>query len=266
MVGKIRSALVDFSGIWGTIVILLSIFGITVDLRNSLWWYVIVGLLVLLLASTIFTTRRQLMTAHAKRVVETALVDAKPNAKRGRGLSASIVTIPEQKVLESAYLLLKERAEGWSDDVSIGSFSFTNSYYDFMDPSESFDLAYHSSWRGLSCTAVIGSYLKKGEISERLERKDTPGPLHVQVDKPFMMRLQNWSKALRLAIQSVEQDLDGAEQITVSMYDSTAGTANEVVGKVYIKYKKDNLETTRFFKFDGKSLTDQQTGKGIVIK
>ncbi|HKX24531.1 MAG TPA: hypothetical protein VJM46_04795 [Candidatus Saccharimonadales bacterium] len=267
MWGKVRSILVDFSGIWATLVILASLLNITIDLNNNVWRYVVVGLLILLLAGNVFTSTRQLRSARAKRIMDRTL--GNEQEKADKTLTASIVTLPTQSVLESAYFLLVERAKQWSDDSSIGSFSFMNSYHGDMTPTESFDLTYSSSWKGLVCTAKFANYMEKGEVSERFEKERDSMFKKRPVEQPFFAVMPNWQKAMRAAIDSVSEELDGASSIVVSMYDSADYARSEQkapYASIYIRYDKGKMESSKLFRFDGTVLSDTDSGKKITIK
>jgi hypothetical protein len=259
--------LVDFSGVWAALVILASLLNITIDLNNNVWRYCIVGLLILLLAGNIFTSKRQLRSAQAKRVMEKTLGGEQKSL--GKRLDGSIVVLPSQEVLESAYFLLAERARQWSEDVSIGSFSFMNSYHEDMAPMESFGLTYSSKWKDLTCVASVANYMDKGEVSERFE-KTRPSRLNVTaVDHPFFEVMPNWRKALQAAVESVSEDLDGASSIVVSMNDSTNYLYNESrapKASIYVRYDKGKMESSKLFEFDGVTLVHTDSDKKIAIK
>lgn len=267
MWGKVRSVLVDFSGIWATLVIVASLLNITIDLNNNVWRYFIVGLLVLLLAGNVFTSKRQLRSAQAKRIMDKKLSGEQQIIEKN--LDASIVVLPDQKVLESAYFLLVERARLWSEDASIGSFSFMNSYHKDMAPMESFGLTYTSSWKDLTCTASVANYMDKGEVSERFEKPRPSRRNTSPVEKPFFQSMPNWRKALLAAVGSVREELDDVSSIVVSMNDSTSYLYNEPripKASIYVRYDKGKMESAKLFEFDGTTLMDTDTDKKIAIK
>jgi hypothetical protein len=267
MWGKVRSVLVDFSGVWAALVILASLLNITIDLNNNVWRYFIIGLLVLLLAGNVFTSRRQLRSAQAKRIMEKTL--GGEQQKIEQSLDASIVTLPNQNVLESAYFLLAERARQWSEDASIGSFSFMNSYHKDMAPMESFGLTYSSNWKDLTCTASVANYMDKGEVSERFE-KPRPSRLNASpVEKPFFQSMPNWRKALLAAVESVREELDDVSSIVVSMNDNTSYLYNEArkpKASIYVRFDKGKMESAKLFEFDGVTLINTDSSKKISIK
>ncbi len=267
MLSKVRSVLVDFSGIWATLVIIASLLNITIDLNNSVWRYVIIGLLLLLLAGNIFRSRKQLRSAQARRVMDVAL--GGDQSKLEKNVDASIVRLPSQKVLESAYFLLAEHARQWSEDVVIGSFSFMNSYHGGMKPMESFDLTYSSSWKDLSCRASVGNYMVKGEVSESFEKHSLSQLKIVPVERPFFEIMPGWRKALQTAVESISEELEGVGSIVVSMYDSTSylyNEANRPKTSIYVRYDKGRMKNSKHFEFDGVTLTDTYSNKKITIK
>lgn len=257
---RIRAFLVDFSGVWQTMAIFASIFGVNFDLGP--WKIpVVLALGVLLLLGT-GKTVRQVKVARAKQAIDD-MVDANQGTLKSINIKA--VKIPDQRTVESAYFLLKEKAKAWSDDVVIGEFSAMQLYYAGSKPSESFDLEYHSSWKGLTCNAALTSYSTKGEISE--EFKERNGFLVKNVEKPFFMAFPNWRHAMQVALQSVSDSLEGVDQFSITIDDHVYATkADGPAAGIYIRYKKDKIETSKLFVFDGKTLVDRKSNKKIDIK
>jgi hypothetical protein len=262
MWAKIRSALVDFSGIWQSLLIFASIFGVTIDL--GAWKYPVVGLLCVMLYLGTGKSVRQVKTVKAKRVIEDALTTSDAGLRKGVSASGVIEELPKQEVLESAYLLMVEKAKAWSEDVKIGSFEFRQLHH--QDASQSFGLEYYSEWKSMSCRARISSYYKNGEeIQEEFEKRESERAIE-STPRPFFQALPKWRHAVLAAISAVSDELDMASGAYISASDDSRILSKDPRMTIYVSYSKGKVDFSKMYRFDGELLVDTASKKKIAIK